>query len=333
MLGRTTFAEKANQPVPAVTKEAELSIGDLPADVQVEPLAMHVPAECFYVRFGSFTNFLWFQDTLARWNGDLRNLLAQRGLDYQQSQHMERQLALHQTALARLLGETTVSDAAIIGFDMDMINGPAIGILLAARNSMMGNDIERQRREAVKNNPGTTEKKITVDGHTVSFLSSPDGAIRSFYVADGSYHFVTTSETLARRFVATRSGEGSLGASKEFRYARTQMPTSRKDTVFVYLSSAFFRNMTGPQYRIETTRRLQATADLELVQLARLASATEGKPADTFQQLIEGGFLPPDFGPRPDGSQTVMADGRVYDSRRGDPRRHGAPSPTCPSNR
>jgi hypothetical protein len=202
----------------------QLSIGDLPADVQIEPLALRVPVECFYARFGSFTNFLWFQDTLARWGGDLRNLAAQRGLDYQQSQHMERQLALHQTALSRLLGEAVVSDAAIIGSDMDLINGAAIGILFYARNALMGNDIGRQRQEALKSNPGATEKKLTIDGHTVSFLSSPDGTIRSFYVADGSYHFVTTSETLARRFLATRSGDGALGTSKEFRYARSLMP-------------------------------------------------------------------------------------------------------------
>jgi soluble lytic murein transglycosylase len=64
----------------------------------------------------------------------------------------------------------------------------------------------------------------------------------------------------------------------------------------------------------------RAVADIELVQMARLAAASEGRPADTFQQLIEGGFLPPDFGRRPDGSQTVRANGRVYDSLRGDRR-------------
>lgn len=319
MMGRTTLGEKATLPVPNTPVAAELAFDDgAAADAKIEPLALRVPIECFYVRFGSFTNFLWFQDTLARWGGDLRNLMAQRGLDYQQSQHMERQLALHQTALSRLLGEAVVADAAIIGSDMDLIHGAAIGILFYARNSLMGNDITRQRQEALKSNPGTTERKLTVDGHSISFLSSPDGSVRSFYVADGSYHLVTTSETLARRFLAIRSGEGALGTSKEFRHARSQMPTNRNDTVFVYLSSAFFRNLTGPQYRIETLRRLQATADVDLVQLARLTSATEGKPADSFQQLIEGGFLPPDFGPRPDGSQAVMSGGQIYDSLRGD---------------
>ena len=38
-------------------------------------MATRVPAECFYVRFGSFGNFLWFQDTLAKWRGDLGNLM------------------------------------------------------------------------------------------------------------------------------------------------------------------------------------------------------------------------------------------------------------------
>ena len=47
--------------------------------VQIEPIAMRVPAECFYVRFGSFANFLWLQDTLAKWGGDAQNLIALRG--------------------------------------------------------------------------------------------------------------------------------------------------------------------------------------------------------------------------------------------------------------
>ena len=49
---------------------------------KIEPIAMHVPAECFYVRFGSFANFLWLQDTLAKWGGDAQNLIALRGLDH-----------------------------------------------------------------------------------------------------------------------------------------------------------------------------------------------------------------------------------------------------------
>jgi hypothetical protein len=65
---------------------------------------------------------------------------------------------------------------------------------------------------------------------------------------------------------------------------------------------------------------MQALADIELVQLARLAGEAEGKPGATPQELREGGLLPRDFGLRPDGSQTVVEGDDVYDSLRG---RHG----------
>jgi len=162
-----------------------------------------------------------------------------------------------------------------------------------------------------------TEETITIDGHQVSLLSSPDGSVRSFYAADGGFHFVTRSQTLMQRFLETGSGEGALGTSKEFRHARSLMPLNRDDTVFFYASDAFFRNFVGPQYRVEAVRRMQAMADIELVQLAVLASAAEGKPGDTIEELIGGGLLPPDFGIRPDGSRAVLADGEVYDSLRG----------------
>ena len=112
-------------------------------------------------------------------------------------------------------------------------------------------------------------------------------------------------------------GQGSLGASKEFHHARSIMPLSREDTVWLYLSDAFFRNITGPKYRIEMARRLQAVADIELVQLAKLDAAAEGRPGDTIDEIKAGGFLPPEFGPLPDGSHIVLGGGEVYDSVRG----------------
>ncbi len=59
---------------------------------EIEPIARHVPAEFFYIRFGSFENFLWFQDTLDTWGGDLQNLVAMRGLNDQRNLRIQDQL-------------------------------------------------------------------------------------------------------------------------------------------------------------------------------------------------------------------------------------------------
>ncbi len=115
ILGLNNLNEPADQPLPEAFSPPPLLVPEPPADVKVEPIAMRVPAECFYVRFGSFANFLWLQDTLAKWGGDAQNLIALRGLDRGMSHHIEKQLVLKQTVLSRMLGDTVIADVAIIG--------------------------------------------------------------------------------------------------------------------------------------------------------------------------------------------------------------------------
>ena len=286
-------------------------------DAKIEPMAMRVPPECFYARFGSFANFLWLQDTLAKWGGDAQNLIALRGLDHDMSGRMERQLVLKQTVLSRMLGDTVIADVAIIGTDMFFREGASYGILFQARNNFaLSTSLTQQRQERI-NAGGATEEKLTIDGQAVSYLSSPDGRVRSYYVADGDFHFVTTSKTLVKLFLATKSGKNSLGNLPDFRRARSVMPVSRDDTVLLYASSDFFEIFMCVEHRLEMIRRMQAAIDIEIVQMARLAAAAERRPGETIEQLKTAGFLPPEFGPLPDGSRVVLSGGEVVDSLRG----------------
>jgi hypothetical protein len=317
ILGMTNLALPADQPLPAAVEPPPLELPEPDAKVPVEPIALHVPAECFFVRFGSFDNFLWMQDTMATWDGDLQNLVSQRGLDYGRDEHMQDRLILQQTQLSRLLGPTVISDVAIIGSDLFFREGAAYGFLFVARNSMvLGADFAAQRRQRLAKG-GVTEQTLKLAGQDVSLIAAPDGSVRSYYAVSGDYHFITSSKWLVQRFLEVAHGPGSLGASKEFRHARTIMPLARNDAIFVYFSDAFFRNIMAPRYRVETMRRLEAVADIELVQLAKLASATEARPGATIEQLIAGGLLPADFGVRPDGSLAVLKHGEVYDQLRG----------------
>ncbi len=319
LVAAETADPQATLPVPAPIEPGQTAVPPLASQIEVEPLARRVPEECFYVRFGSFANFLWFQDTLARWGGDLQNLVARRGLDPGSRGRFEEQLGLQTTAMARLLGGVVVADVAILGTDLFLPEGGAYGILFQAKQpAMLGNDLAQQRRQRLRPGSGITEEHHLIAGREVSLLTSADGRLRSFYVADGEFHFVTTSRWLARRFLEVREGEGSLGASAEFRHARSLLPLARQDSVFLYLSSAFFRNLMSPRYRIEMIRRMQAAADIELAQLALRAAAAEGNPARTLPALAAAGFLPARFGPRPDGSQTILEEsGQARDSVRG----------------
>jgi hypothetical protein len=318
MLGRSALGQEARLAMPASIPSPAAAPAALPADVKVEPIALRVPEECLYLHFGNYPNYLWYSDMTVRWGGDLRNLLAERGVRYDLNERSQRQLILRPTDLSRLFGPTVIADVAIIGTDLYQPDGAAIGMLFQARNGLLlGSSLSSERAAALRANKDAKEEKVEIAGRRVSFIHTPNQAIRSFYAVDGDFHLVTTSRTVMRRFLETSSGQGSLGRSKEFRAARAQHPADGKDTVFAYLSSAFFRNLVRPEYRVEISRRLQAAADIDALQLAQLAAAAERRPGDTIEQLRAGGFLPAEFGPRPDGSQAVIGRDEVHDSLRG----------------
>ncbi|GAB4130582.1 MAG: hypothetical protein Kow0040_08650 [Thermogutta sp.] len=311
------FAGPADSPLPEPWPDEAPGLSPPAESIEIEPLARHVPAESFYCRFGSFSNFLWLQDTLQKWGGDFQNLVALRSLNYEIRRRMEQQLVIRQSALARLLGETVVADVAIVGFDLYFQEGASFGLLFQARNSaLFATDILQQRRERLKQGD-VREETLTIAGKPVSYLHSSDGTVRSYYAADGDFHLVTSSRTLAERFLEAGQGVRPLADNPEFRFARGLFPVSRQDTAFVYMSRDFLRKLTGPEYRIETQRRVQALADMDLLELALLAAAGEGLDVRDPAELAELGFLPPSFGPRSDGGRAVLENGVVVDSLRG----------------
>jgi hypothetical protein len=311
--------EPANRPLPATPQWGTLPI-TAADDVPVEPMSMHVPEECFFVHFGTFDNFLWFRDFLREIGGDLTCLIKLRGHNVGIDQRLQRQMALSDTVLVDLFGSRVASDAAIIGRDLFLREGPALGLLLQAKNSgALGVGIRQQREEALtaEKENGATLETVTIGNQQVSLLSTPDNTLRSYYAVDGDYHLVTTSRAIVERFFAAGAGDRPLGASAEFRYARSVMPLTRNDTIFAYFSSTFFQGLFSPQYQIELARRLEAVTDIELTMLARLAARGESLTGDTIEQLVAARLLPSGFGRRADGSGPLLEDKRVLDSLRG----------------
>jgi hypothetical protein len=318
--GRTGVGENTSVPLPPEIDWLPPRIPPVPAEVEIEPIASHVPEDCFYIRFGRFNNFLWLNHLMGDYGGDVARMAVLRGHNNDPNARLEKQMALEQSALSELMGETVIRDVAMIGHDLFMNEGAAFGMLFHARNStLLAADINGQRRDtlAAEKENGCELTTVELAGEKVSFLSTPDNRIRSFYVVDGDFHLVTTSREVARSFVETKNGRTPLGATEQFRFARSEMPLSREDTVFVYMSSEFFQGLISPQYRIELRRRLESVTDMELLQIATLAAGAEGQPNETVEDLIRSGFLPTGFGKRPDGSGPILSNDMSLDSRRG----------------
>lgn len=318
-LGRANSNETASESLPEAISPPPVTIPEVPKDLEIEAIARHVPQECFYIRCRTMGNYRWLRENLDRWGANARDLASVRAVDYGIRDHLEKQLGLKEGLLARLFGSLVVKDVAFIGSDTFFREGSAAGILFQSTSSpILGNQIKLQRRGVLTDRPETAETTVTLGGHSVSMIESPDRSVRSYYAVDGAFHLITNSETIARRFFEAGAGKRSLGELQEFRHARNLLPLSRDDNLFVYFSDPFFNQLVSPAYRVEMTRRMLAEADLEVLTLARLAALAEKQPASSVEELIAGGFLPQDFGKRPDSSHPVLLpDGHVRDSLRG----------------
>ena len=320
MLGRGDYGQRLTAELPAGMAWPPAALPPLEGEVPVETIASHVPPEYFYIRFGTFRNYLWLSDLMNDYGGDLGSMVTMRSYVAPLNKRIQEQLGLEQNELAKVLGPNVINDVALIGQDLYMVDGAAMGILFEAKASeLFADDIQKQRRRALERNKanGAKAEIIKLNGQDVSFISTPDNRLRSYYVSHDKYHFVTTSRTMAERFLAVSGGAPALAQSAEFLHARTILPIVRDDTIFAFFSKSFFEGLLTPQYQIELHRRMQATTDLDLMRFARLAARGEGYDADKLEALIEGRFLPASFGVRPDGSSPVLAGTKLLDSRRG----------------
>ena len=310
-------------PVPESPRWVDHAVPYTPENLAIEPIAKTVPPECYYLRFGSFSNYMWFQSLSQTRGGDLAQMAVLRGFNYETNKRMERLLNTKTTAIAKLFGDSIIGDMAIIGQDLYLQEGPSLGVVFEAKNiALLRSSLNSDRSSAAKRLAGEGCKLETIEiaGEKVSLLSTPDNQIRSFMVERGSTIFLTTSKRLAERFLQVGNGQPSLGDSKAFRFARLMMPLENKYDIFVYLSSEFFRNLVSPQYQIELRRRLKALAAIEIAELASLTSAAETGMKDvvpSIERLGADGYLPPGFQTRVDGSQTLAFSGSWHDSLRG----------------
>ena len=319
MLSKQPSGQLVTTPLPAPIDWPMLDQpAEQPREVGVEPLATHVPAECFYLRFGSFTNYLWFRDLNKKWQGDLGNMLLQRGIKRAASDRIQQQLSLKENALAKILGPQIIADAAIIGLDPYLEQGAAIGILFQAKNNfLLSADFMRQRRGALTLFDDAEEQTVTIAEQSVSLISTPDGRVRSYYIQHDGFHLVTTSRTLVERFLQAGQGDRPLAGLSSFQRFRQQFPLERNDTIVAFASEEFWRNLCSPHYFIENQRRLRSSRETLLLELARYHARCEGRAEGSTQELIAADILPANFGARVDGSELQQLAGDSIDSLRG----------------
>jgi hypothetical protein len=286
----------------------------------VEPIAMCVPEECFYLRFGTWENQVWMQRLMEEYGGNLGRMVQLRGFEYKIQSKFLDQLAIESTDFDQLFGGKLIDDVAVIGYDPYFDDGSAVGVLLHAKDTrLLRGNLSSKRNKFVRANKdkGVTLEAVQIGESVADLLSTPDNRYRSFYVVSGDCHLITTSRKIAERFLESANGIRSLGKSDEFRYARYNLPCDREDTVFVYASTRFFQQLLTPEYQIELRRRNRTITDMMMLDLAKMVAENEGRHASDSTDLVQNGYLPLGFGFRPDNSR-FRTEGKTWiDSRRG----------------
>jgi hypothetical protein len=311
--------EAATERLPQRLAIPSVRIPELTEKVKIEPIAMRIPEECFYLRCFRVSNYVWVRNLVKGWGGDLDGVVATPGADYHVRDRIESQLGLNIATLIDARIDDELSDCALIGLDPFFHDGPAVGVLFEGRRDNRLSEILKSARESVSDHAGVEEESIMVGMRSVSVIRTPRHQIRSYCVTSGDYHLITNSETLVVRFLQAERGERSLGKLREYVHARSVANGKGKCAAWLYLPDPFFRNITSPEYRIELQRRRQAKEDLVALSLARIASEAETGQALEVPELIHKGFLPNHFGIRPDLSTATFSEGSVCDSVRGVP--------------
>lgn len=319
-------ADVAAEPMPApIAWQRTPAVSELaPAAVapQIEAIADRVPPECFYIRYGKFENYLWYQDLTDEFGGDISRMITLSGLANDGAARLTRQLGLQSTVMGRVLGPTIISDQAIIGRDLFLQDGAAMGVVFQPTNAyLLRSSLNNDRKTLAKQSDAVTLEDVTLANGRGTLLRSSDNAVRSYMVEQKGFICVTNSSAIADRFLEVAQTGESLGKTEAFRIARTLHPLSIDDTIFAYFSPEMLQGLLTPQYLIELRRRMQSESDIALVHLARLAAANQTPPQSQpileIEPLVEAGFLPVGFGERPDGSGVFALGDHVLDSRRG----------------
>ncbi len=333
MRGEFQVTEGPTQPLPPpieFPRSPPLKLADnLAAKVAVEPLAKRVPADWFYLRFGRLANQNWLNKLANEHGGDLSRMVMLRGLRNSGSQRLETQLALPspRNSLEEVVGDAMIADCALVGRDLFLNDGAAVGVLFQMRTALFASNVATHRKEVAEREraEGCVQTVERIAGRDVPFLSTPDNRRRSFFVQDGDYLLVTNSRSMAERFLTLTEAGDTLAASDSFQQARSLYPLDRNHAVFAHFTPAFFQGLLSPEYQIELQRRLRSLATRQLLELARWASASENLGSDRDAErsdtpvadLVAAGYLPPGIGDRRESGGWTLRDGRWVDELRG----------------
>ena len=325
----------ANLPLPSRIAWQARSVPKAEA-VEIEPIARFVPNDCLYVRFGTFSNYLWLSKLGEARADDIAKLTSPLTSKSRQGILIQQQLGVKEVPYAEMFGDQVIDDIAVVAKDLFFEDGAAFGVVFKSSSRLLSAGLVQARKAVRKEHEGrgATLKDIEIEGQLVSFLSTPDNRVRSFYLQIGECHLITNCRDIVEGFIRVKDGKGSLAEDAEFQLAHEQLLEKQTvanqkvdGVVFVYIPRLCLENITSPDYQIELWRRTRSVAEMQAYEMAMQLAEHQSRinwplPAvsggnEMPQRIIAQGILPSGFQQHAGSGDLSKSKAGMLDSLRG----------------
>ncbi len=245
-------------------------------------MARYVPPDRFFVYVGKPESISALLDTGAPFIASMGTALTGNCLQYNLESRYLARLGMTRDWVDAVLTSGLTSEMAVFAPDLFFIDGTDVTIVARLR--------QPQLLRRLLGLLGASK----LDTESVLELPTASGDPAFLALRDDLLFASTHRGELQQSIdLLEQQGEGSLGASTEFRYMLTKLPVNEETRLYAYLSDPFVRRLVGPRVKIGQRRRVLAKAKMEALTARALLARLDGhaKP-DSLTALISSEHLP-----------------------------------------
>jgi hypothetical protein len=237
-------------------------------------LAHFVPHDRFLFYVAQPTSILPFLDSGASFLADAGAIISGNRLDYDLASRYLDRLGLDKNLVRSMLEAELLQDLAVFTPDLFFIDGTDITIV------------------ARLNQPQLLAALVGVSGSQV--FERETGSGPAYWSVRQDVLIISTHRGELQQAVdlVEHKGEGSLGASPEFRYMLTKLPIDEQTRMYAYFSDPFVRRLVGPKVKLGQRRRLLAKAQIEATASRALLAKLDGRSFTSPDALASADYIP-----------------------------------------
>lgn len=229
-----------------------------------DPLAGLVPADQHAVFFPDLAACLRVLAEVEESGLPVLQLLEGRAEDERLRARYERQLCLDSALFAQVSEGAGVGQITLTGSDPCLRTGSDVAVLVEALRPELLERFVEGRAKAAAHEAGVERVSGSIGDLAYVGARSADRRVCSYSARIGDVLVVTNSLVQLERIQAVATGAaGALVDTEEYRFFRHRYPRATAgQAAFLVLSDPTIRRWCGPRWRIASSRRLRAAAEL-----------------------------------------------------------------------